>query len=231
MALTANLFVVVLATLLLPLAAIMVFLHAPADANQGFLQKIFYFHVPSAFAAYLGYVICGIASLAYLLKESTLADRIALAGAECGSLFSLCVLITGPIWAHKAWGRAWEWDPRLTTMLLTFLLYAAYLLLRRSEEDSTHLRRIAAVLGTLGLLGVALVRVAVRLWGGIHPQVITGQGRGIHPDMVPAFALSMLAFLALALSLVALRTRLAMREAHLAQLRLEIEAIQEDVRV
>jgi heme exporter protein C len=206
-------------------ALVLVFWHAPVEPNMGVSQKIFYFHVPSAVAAYLGYGLCGLSSLIYILKPSPFFSRLALAGAELGSIFALAVLTTGPLWAYKAWGRAWMWDPRLSSVLLMFLVFTSYLMLRRFTDDTESSRRIGAVLGTLGLLAIALSRFSVQLWGGFHPQVLTGSGRGIAASMVPAFALSMVAVLLLCVTLIAMRERQLAQLNEVQRIGRELEAL------
>lgn len=180
---------------------------APVEGNLGIVQKIFYFHVPAAFATYLGFLLCALGSIIYLLKPRLWADRMARAGAEVGLLFGLIVLITGPLWAYKSWGHFWEWEPRLTSMLLTFLIYCSYLLLRAFGGTGDSARKIGAVMGVLGLVGVGVVRVSVKLWGGVHPQVVF-EGGGLHPDMYPPFYVCIVGFLLLAWALVWMRMNL-----------------------
>ena len=107
-----------------------VFLVAPIEKRMGIVQKIFYFHVPSWYAMYLGAGACFLGSLGYFFKATDARDAFARAGAEVAVVFGAIGLITGPLWGAKAWGTFWTWDPRLTTALLSFLIYAAYLVLR-----------------------------------------------------------------------------------------------------
>src|SRR5687768_8925009 len=116
--------------LLLGAALYLIFAVAPVEEQMGIVQKIFYFHVPSAVAMYIGFVLCGVGSIGYLVTRKDPWDAIAAAGGEVGLLFCTVVLISGPLWARKAWGVAWTWDPRLTTTLLAGLIFAAYAVLR-----------------------------------------------------------------------------------------------------
>ncbi len=193
---------------------------APIEGQMGIVQKIFYFHVPSAVSSYLGFGLCGVASIFYLLKPSKWADRAARAGAEVGVVFGIAVLITGPLWGYKSWGTFWEWEPRLTSLLLTFLIYTSYLLLRQFGGEGDAARKVGAVMGVLGLVGIGIIRISVSLWGGLHPQVVTGKGGGLHPDMVPAFAMGMISFLMLSALLILLRMRLAYQAEELEELHL-----------
>ncbi|MCL2451256.1 MAG: cytochrome c biogenesis protein CcsA [Polyangiaceae bacterium] len=193
-----------------------IFLKAPIEARMGIVQKIFYFHVPSAYAVYLGATACFAGSIAYLVRPTDMADAIARAGAEAAVTFGCIVLTTGPLWGAKAWGTFWTWDPRLTTELLSVLIYAAYVVLRGFAGDGDAERRFAAALGVLGAANLPIIHFSVQKWGGQHPTVITGKGGGLqHPDMKIALALGLLAFTFLAVQLVWARARAEMAESRL----------------
>jgi heme exporter protein C len=186
-----------------------IFLRAPVEARMGIVQKIFYFHVPSAYAMYLGAVACLIGSVGYLARSSDASDALALAGAEVAVVFGTIVLTTGPLWGAKAWGTFWTWDPRLTTELLSVLIYVSYLVLRAFAGDGDGERRFAAALGILGASILPIIHFSVQKWGGQHPMVITGRGGGLqHPYMKLALSLGFLAFTLLAVLLVWARARL-----------------------
>lgn len=213
-----------LTLLLVCLALVWVFFRAPQDAVMGPVQRIFYFHVASAYAMYLGAIACLIGSVWYLKARALRADALGYAGAQVAVLFGAIVMVTGPLWALKAWGHYWTWDPRLTTSLLTVLIYASYVVLRRYSQDNEFTRKFAASIGVIGALNLPLIHFSVRKWSGQHPQVITQGGGGLHhPDMSIAFALSMLAFTLLAMTLVAARTRLLIAQARVNQLELQAE--------
>jgi heme exporter protein C len=199
-----------------------VFLRAPVEARMGIVQKIFYFHVPSAYAMYIGAAACFFGSLAYLVRPTDARDAVARAGAEAAVVFGSIVLTTGPLWGAKAWGTFWTWDPRLTTELLSVLIYAAYLVLRGFAGDGGAERRFAAALGVLGAANLPIIHFSVQKWGGQHPTVITGKGGGLqHPDMKLALALGFLAFTILAILLIWARSRLELA-------RSQLRAIEED---
>jgi heme exporter protein C len=201
-----------------------VFLKAPIEARMGIVQKIFYFHVPSAYAFYIGALACFAGSLAYLVRPTDVRDAFAYAGAEVAVAFGVIVLTTGPLWGAKAWGAFWTWDPRLTTALLSVLIYASYLVLRGFAGDGPAERRFAAALGVLGAANLPIIHYSVRKWGGQHPTVITGSGGGLqHPDMKVALALGFLAFTLLAVLLLWARTRVEL--GHNRLLRAEEDAI------
>jgi heme exporter protein C len=181
---------------------------APVEARMGIVQKIFYFHVPSAYAFYLGATACFAGSVAYLVWPSDARDAFARAGAEAAVVFGAIVLVTGPLWGAKAWGEFWTWDPRLTTMLLSFLIYVAYLVLGGFAGDGPGERRFAAALGILGTANLPIIHFSVQKWGGQHPTVITGSGGGLqHPAMTVALSLGFAAFTLLSVLLIWARTR------------------------
>ena len=184
------------------------FFIAPVEARMGIAQKIFYFHVPSAYAMYIGYMVCGVASIGYLVRRRPTWDAWALSGAEVGTLFALVVMVSGPLWARKAWGVWWTWDPRLTSMFLTAMMFAAYLALRSFGSAGAAEKRFAAGLGTMGLLMIPIVHYATKRWGGQHPQVISDGGGGIDSDMWTALGTGFAAFTALALWLLWTRVRI-----------------------
>src|SRR5260370_24300339 len=157
---------------------LIVFLKAPVEARMGIVQKIFYFHVPSAYAMYLGAAACFFGSIGYVVRGDDRADAIARAGGEAAVVFGAIVLTTGPLWGAKAWGAFWTWDPRLTTELLSVLMYVAYLVLRSFAGDGSGERRFAAALGVLGAANLPIIHFSVQKWGGQHPTVITGPGGG-----------------------------------------------------
>ena len=143
---TAFFAMLALSAVLLVATIQVVFLKAPIEARMGIVQKIFYFHVPSAYAMYLGATACFGGSVAYLLRPTDVRDAIARAGAEAAIVFGAVVLVTGPLWGAKAWGVYWTWDPRLTTALLSWLIYVSYTVLRSFSGDGPGERRIAAAL-------------------------------------------------------------------------------------
>jgi heme exporter protein C len=183
-----------------------IFAIAPVEEQMGIVQKVFYFHVPCANAMYLGFIVSAVCSGVYLAKRDDRWDAVAVAGAEVGMAFCLAVLISGPLWARKAWGVWWTWDPRLTTTLLAALVYVAYLVLRSFGGGEVE-KRFAAGLSIIGLIDIPLIKYSVQRWRGTHPTVITEKGGGIHADMVPALLLSFLFFAALAVAFIWLRAR------------------------
>src|SRR5258708_7339629 len=205
-----------LTTLVFVAAILIVFLRAPVEARMGIVQKIFYFHVPSAYAMYLGAAACFFGSIGYLVRGTDSADAIARAGAEAAVVFGAIGLTTGPLWGAKAWGAFWTWDPRLTTELLSVLMYVAYLVLRGFTGDGSGERKFAAALGILGAANLPIIHFSVQKWGGQHPAVITGKGGGLrHPDMALALTLSFCAFTLFVIALLWVRTRQKMLQSRL----------------
>lgn len=205
-------------TLLLLGSIYVIFLRAPIEARMGIVQKIFYFHVPSAYAMYIGAGACFVGSLGYLLSPRDKWDAFARAGAELAIVMGLVVMVTGPLWAVKSWGYFWTWDPRLTTSLLSWLIYVAYSVLRAFSGDGPGERKFAAALGILGAANLPIIHWSVQKWGGMHPAVVTGKGGGLaHADMKLAFALAMTAFTFFAATLLFARTRLELARYRLAR--------------
>jgi heme exporter protein C len=197
-----------------------IFIVAPVEQQMGIVQKIFYFHVPSAYAMYIGFFVSAVGSAVYLLKRDPKWDAIAVAGAEVGTLFCLIVLLTGPLWARKAWGVWWTWDPRLTTTLLSGMIFAAYLALRSMGDAGEVEKRFAAGLALLGLVNLPLIHYSVQRWRGVHPTVITGKGGGLESEMYWALGLSFIAFTGLAVLLIWARASVERQREETAQLRL-----------
>jgi heme exporter protein C len=205
----------------LGLSLFLIFAVAPTELQMGLVQKIFYFHVPSAWAMYLGFACSVVGSGIYLAKRDDGWESVAVAGAEVGSLFCLIVMVTGPLWAYKAWGTGWTWDPRLTTTLLTGMIYVAYLLLRNLGATGEVERRFAAGLALLGGALMPIIHYSVQLWRGQHPTVITQKGGGLHPDMRTALLVSGLSFLCLASLLIWARARAELQRQQVALLELD----------
>jgi heme exporter protein C len=193
--------------LLLAASLYAIFWVAPVEQQMGIVQKIFYFHVPSAYAMYLGFGLCVIGSAFFLITRRDVWEALAIGGAEVGSIFCAIVLITGPIWARKSWGTYWTWDPRLTTTLLIGLIYVAYLLLRNVGATGEAERKFAAGLGLIGGALMPIIHYSVQLWRGQHPTVITSKGGGLDEKMGMALGISFAAFTALAALLVWTRAR------------------------
>jgi heme exporter protein C len=197
------------ATLSMMTAAIfMVFVYVPTEAQQGIVQRIFYFHVPCAWVAFAAFALVAISGGFYLWLGQQVWDDLAYAAAEVGMLFCTLVLITGSIWAKPIWGAWWTWDSRLTTTLVLWLLYAGYLILRGMADEVPQVGRLGAVVGIVAAADVPVIIVSVRLWRTIHPAVIVSRqgGHGLEdPRMIATLLVSMFAFSALGAWLLMLR--------------------------
>jgi heme exporter protein C len=182
----------------------------------GIAQKILYFHAPAGYAMYLCGGVCGIMSGAYLYSPTDKRDAWARAGAECALAFGAMMLVSGPFWAKKAWGVYWTWDPRLTTTLLSVLIYAALVVLRAFSGGGEAEKRFAAALGVLGTVNLPIIHYSVQKWGGNHPTVIGRGGGGLqHPDMKMALLLGFITMTLFAIVLLITRARLALANARL----------------
>lgn len=180
----------------------------PIERTMGIAQKIFYFHVPSGYAMYLGGVICFVGSAMYIVKQSRFWDAVGRAGAEVAMLMGMMLLISGPLWAKKAWGVYWTWDAQLTTSLLSFLVYVAYVVLRSFAGGGDGERKFAAILGVLGAANIPIIHFSVRKWGGTHPQVVREGGGGLqHPNMVIGLLFGFFVFTLLGILLAWARVR------------------------
>ncbi len=211
-------FVALLAATALALAALIVavFLVVPTAQREagGVAQRIFYFHVPTAYAMYVSGAACFVGSAWFLASPGERANAWARAGAETAVAFGLLVLVSGPLWAKKAWGVYWTWEPRLTTSLLTVLIYLAIAVLRRFGGDGDAERKFAAALGVLGTALLPIVHYATTLWGGNHPRVVGGGGLR-EPRMLATFLLGLFAMTLLAAVLLWVRARGNLAEARL----------------
>ena len=197
-----------------------VFVLVPSERTMGVIQRIFYIHLPSAFICFLAFFLVFLASLLYLLTRSLTWDRVAVAAAEVGVVFCAAVLITGPLWAKPVWGIWWTWDARLTTTLILFLIYVAYLMLRLYVADADRRARLAAVVGLLGFPDVILVYFANRWWRTQHPQPVIagGEGSGLDPQMWVGVLWAFAGLLTVASLLFVQRYRLERMRTELTQL-------------
>jgi heme exporter protein C len=166
---------------------------APTEHTMGDVQRIFYYHVPSAWTAFILFFINFGASVFYLIKRNPVADMVALVCAEVGVVFCTVVLITGPIWARPVWGIWWTWDMRLTSTLVLWLIYVSYLFLRRFSS-SGQTPALAAALAVLGALCVPFVYFSIWFFRTQHPQPVMGGGGSIDPRMLHALLINWLAF-------------------------------------
>lgn len=209
------------AALLAVLAALYgALLVAPTEAVMGDVQRIFYFHMPSAWLA-LGpsFTVVFVCSIVYLVRKDLRYDRIAAASAEIGVMFTTITLLTGPLWARPIWGAYWTWDPRLTTTLVLWFIYVAYLMLRSASTPGHKRARLSAVFGIIGWVDVPIVFMSIRWWRTIHPLLISGQGMNLDPTMRNVLFFSLAAFTLLYVYLLVVRVRQEEIRSRLDQLR------------
>ncbi len=199
----------------------LIFLYAPVEKTMGPIQKIFYFHVPSAWVAFLAFFVTFIASIAFLATRKEMCDRVASSSAAIGTLFCTIVMITGPIWGKPVWGIWWTWDPRLTSTMVLWFIFVGYILIRSYLPAAGSKRAaLSAVVGIFGFLNVPLVYMSIRWWRTQHPQPVIagGEGSGLDPRMKLTFFFSLFVFTLLYYLLIRLRVRLASLQARGDQL-------------
>lgn len=211
--------IVLLAAAVLFAAAPYLIAAAPTEAELGLVQRIFYFHVPVAIWTLLSAVVCGVFSVRYLWKRRAADDRLAAGAAEIAVVFGLIVFITGPLWAIKSWGVWWEWDARVTTTFVTWMVFISYLLLRRFGGPGSEV--MAAAVGVFGMALVPFVYVSVNWWRTIHPT--TNVVPSLPPEMKVPFYWCLAAFTLFYVALLRTQTRIAAARAELERAELELE--------
>ncbi|CAM3430799.1 cytochrome c biogenesis protein CcsA [Deinococcus saxicola] len=204
------------ATVVTLAVAIALGLAAPLDVNQGSLVRLMFVHVPSAWLSYLAYGGTGLFGLLYLIQRQRRWDRLALASAEIGVLFTVVTIVGGMLWAKPTWGTYWVWDARLTTTALSLVVYGGYLLIRTLIDDPERRARVSAVVGIVGTLYVPVNYMAVEWWRGVHQtQTLKLLGK-VRFDAAPVYGwvllMAVVAFTFLYLYLLNVRGTLAARE-------------------
>jgi heme exporter protein C len=187
---------------------------APYESTMGLVYKIYFFHMPSAWMFMLAAITSGVSSARFLFFKKPSADGWAFAAAELAVLFGAFTLVTGPLWARKAWGVWWVWDARLTSSLMLFMIFVAYLLLRRYGGPGSD--KLGAGLALFGMANVPFIYISVDVWRTLHPKT----------SVVPTLPVSMgiplwfcvIAFLLLFMSLLSMRARLEHQRARLEAL-------------
>jgi heme exporter protein C len=204
----------------------MTFVYAPTEEKMGSIQRIFYFHLGADTVGLGAIVVAAVASILFLRSGDAKYDRVAAASMELGFVFGAIALATGMIWARPVWGTWWTWDPRLTTFLILWLIYIAYLMLRASAVGDLRMARLAAVFAIVGVADVPFVIIAPRIWRGISP-VLFGVNDvqqftfNMTPEMVQTLIVCVIGMLLLYVYLLAQRARLE-------ALRAQVEALYVD---
>ena len=209
----------VLSVILFLVALGMVFLYAPREVTMGDVQRIFYFHVASAWIGFFGFFVTFCGSAVYLARGVRAWDILALASAEIGLAFITMTVLTGMLWAKPVWGVYWIWEPRLTISAVQWLLYVAYVMLRGSLDNTERGARFAAVYGIAAFATVPLSWFAIRWWRTIHPQLFSGGEMAITPPMLTTLLVSLLAFTVLYVALLRARMQLERERDNLAAAR------------
>jgi heme exporter protein C len=214
--------------ILVAVAAVMVFAYAPIEAVMGPVQKVFYFHVANAWLGMLAFIAAVVAGIAYLVTKRLEWDLVELSAIEIGLVFMLITVVTGSIWARPIWNTWWTWDPRLTTVTIMELVYAAYLMLRSGIEEPERRARFSAVYAIVGSISVPLTFFSIRIFRTIHPVVIgssdpTASGTfSMTPAMGITFAITLVAYTVLFVSLLWHRVRLGVLADKVEQLKMRL---------
>jgi heme exporter protein C len=191
--------------ILLPITIYKIY-EAPIELKMGLVQKIFYFHMPSAVFSMVFFFFSFLFSILYLIKKKNIFDNFAASSVEIGVLLSTFVIISGPLWAKKTWGDYWVWDARLTFTLIMWLIYISYLIIRSSDLNE-KVKKVSAVLAIMGFVDIPLVHYSSKKWGGMHPIVTQDKGisKSMAPEMATALYLSLLTILLISVILFILR--------------------------
>lgn len=202
------------------------FIYAPTEATMGSIQRIFYFHMGSNAASISAILIAAVTGALFLKTSAAKWDRLSHSSMELGALFGAISLATGMIWARPVWGTWWTWEARLTSFLILWLVYIAYLMLRASSRDDVGMARIAAVFTFVGAIDVPFIMVAPRLWRGLHPVLIGPNTGGeftfnMSQPMVESLIVCIAAVMLLFIFLLVQRARLADLQARVDELRAE----------
>jgi heme exporter protein C len=161
---------------------VLVFFWVPTESFQGVVQRIFYIHVPAWWITFSAFGVVALCSAVYLWLGDDRLDAAAVAAAEGGMVFCTIGLLTGPLWARVAWGAWWTWEPRLTLALLLWFIYLGYFLVRKSTENPEQGKRLAAVVGIIGVLDIPLIHISVSWLRSLHPEAVVLRPGGPNLD-------------------------------------------------
>ena len=215
----------IISIIVLGVAAYLSLFFAPTEAVMGQVQRVFYFHVGTAWVGLLGFILAAAAGIAYLVTKNMAWDRFEVAAVEVSTMFFFITIVLGSIWARPAWNTWWTWDPRLTTAAVTELIYIAFFMLRQGIEDPERRARFGAVYAILGGLSAPITFMVIRLFRTIHP-IVVGSGQGeklpLTADMRVAFFFALFAFTVIFIDLMWHRIRLGSLEEKVEQLKLNV---------
>ncbi|MBT5475285.1 MAG: cytochrome c biogenesis protein CcsA [Chloroflexi bacterium] len=188
----------ILSATFMGVALYLIFIWVPTETNQGAVQRILYFHVPVAWGSMLGIFVVSGSSFMYLLKKNERWDRLAVASAEVGLIFGGIMLLSGMIWARPVWAVWWTGEAKLTTALILFFIYVAYLMFRAYFPPGAQRQRLAAIIGVIGAIDTPIIYFAANLWSQAHPPLITGPAAdsdsALGSDLGTVLLISTLAF-------------------------------------
>lgn len=214
--------------ILLGIATYLALVFAPKELVMGDVQRVFYFHIGTAWTALLGFILAAVFSVVYLIKKDLKWDRYQVAAVEVSLVFFFITIVLGSIWARPAWNTWWTWDPRLTTAAVTELIYIAYFMLRQGIDDPDRRARFGAVYALIGGLSAPITFFAIRLFRTIHPVVIGGAnaaaqgGFDMTPNMRVAFFFALFTFTVIFVDLFWNRVRLGDLQDRVEQLKLKV---------
>ncbi|MCX6082280.1 MAG: cytochrome c biogenesis protein CcsA [Chloroflexi bacterium] len=215
----------ILSVVLVFVAFLLAMFYAPLEKVMGEVQRVFYFHVATAWVGMLGFIVAAVVAVIYLRTQDMKWDVIGLASVEISLVFFLIAIVLGSIWARPAWGTWWTWEPRLTTAAILEMVYLAYLLLRQGIEDPERRARFGAVYTLLGGLSVPLTFVSIRIFRTIHPVVIGGGGSekmSMTGSMVATMLFSIAVFSLVFITLFWHRVRLGQFADEVEQLKMKV---------
>ena len=211
--------------IVLAISTYLALVFAPTEAVMGDVQRVFYFHIGTAWVGLVGFVLAAGTGIAYLVTKDMKWDRLEVAAVEVSTIFFFITIVLGSIWARPAWNTWWTWDPRLTTAAVTELIYIAFFMLRQGIEDPERRARFGAVYAILGGLSAPITFMVIRLFRTIHP-IVVGSGQGeklpLTSDMRVAFFFALFAFTVIFIDLMWHRIRLGSLEEKGGQLKLNV---------
>jgi heme exporter protein C len=210
----------ILTLLLVPATLVLILVRTPVEVNMGPVQKVFYFHVASAWGGMLSFIVAAVVGVFYLVRRQLKWDWLSQAAVEVGLVFGLTAIVSGMIWAHPIWNTWWVWEPRLTTTAIMELIYLAYFILRGALNTPEAKARLGAVYAIISVITVPITFFSIRLYRTIHPVVIAAGGDAafsMSPRMLTAFFISLGVFTLLLVDLLWHRARLAQLQSALQQ--------------
>ncbi len=209
----------IFAALLIAAAFLLVLFYAPIELTMGIVQKVFYFHMSSAWVGMLAFILAAVFGVVYLSRKDLRWDTFAAASVEIGLLFTLITILSGMVWARPTWNTWWTWDPRLTTVTIMAFTYLAWILLRRGVDDPVRRAHFGAVYALVGVVSVPLTFFSARLLRTIHPIVFGGGNidMNLNRPMIQTLIFSVFAFTVLFLALLFHRVHLLNQERHLQE--------------